>query len=183
MDWKTYSLSLIDSLVWPAVLVVAIIVLRNPVANLIRTLKGFKAAGFGSAIDLEFDQAIEAALVKTEPAVKEELDDYSSISAPDLQEIFREHGSLSELVQDQPTAAIIRGDTVLERELNRLNVSEGEIGDVYKVDPYVLTLIRVLRLFRTLAHRDRGLQVRHAVNYSGYLLAVVLALRRINPNN
>ena len=190
MDWKTYTLSLVDSLAWPAVLVVAIIVLRNPISNLIRTLRGVKATGFGSTIDMEFNEAIEAAsLIETELAVNElentdgsegAFDD-TSISGSDLTMIYGEHASLSLLVQEQPAEAIIRGEAHLERELKRLNVSEAEIEGVYTVSPHILGLIKVLSLLGTLAHSNRQFEVRHAAAFAGYLLTVVLALRSITP--
>ena len=59
MEWKSFVLSLVDTLAWSAVILAIIWVLRSPIAALLNTVRQFSGNILGSNFNVEFDQGVQ----------------------------------------------------------------------------------------------------------------------------
>lgn len=65
MDWRTFLLDLINSIAWPIVVVIAVVILRKPLSNLIPLLRKVKYKDF----EAEFGDKV----AELRPIVKKEI--------------------------------------------------------------------------------------------------------------
>lgn len=119
MSWLEFVARLVDSVVWPVVVLVALIVLRRPIARLLtdRPPKRVKAG------PLEVEWTREIAEAETE---------LSATGAPLPAGTTAESSIVAELTAEArkaPAVAVLEAHAVVERELRTLLEMKGQPGD------------------------------------------------------
>lgn len=101
MDFWSFVASLVSSLAWPGTLVVLVIILRKPIAELIPLLRNLRYKG----LELDFDRGLEKLEAEADRA---ELPPIAPTTAPPDEPPFEEEywGTIERLSDVSPRAAV-----------------------------------------------------------------------------
>jgi hypothetical protein len=115
MNWMEFIASLVSSFVWPATVLIIVVLLRRPLARMLKTaaLRRLKAGPGG--VELEWDRALEEAQTELgeEPTTLEPTPDIEDESAAFLAEMRK-------LAEISPEAAVMESYRRLEQEVRPL---------------------------------------------------------------
>ncbi|WP_130510103.1 hypothetical protein [Krasilnikovia cinnamomea] len=115
MDGFEFVAAMVDHLVWPAVALTALLVLRKPISARIGQLKSLSAGSFGAEFG-EAERQVEQA-VEAEANRVEDVDHLAIAEAPVVAEIDRlEHGfqEIARSAGNNPTYAVVASWGLLE---------------------------------------------------------------------
>lgn len=105
MDWKTFIASIVDSLAWPVVAVIVVLILKDAIKELLPRLRRFKHRD----TEFEFAEKISEMVRESETEAEEEFD--QDISEPESENQFN---SLLKLAEVSPRAAVVEAYRILE---------------------------------------------------------------------
>lgn len=125
MDWLSFSASIVGTLVWPAVVVSLVVLLRKPIKEVLVQLQSFRATGFGGSIGADFSERTErlqervqeADLLSPESVRSGQTSDGGEEVSEPLPRITDVLAALTELA---PRGAVIQAWAFLEQDLQRL---------------------------------------------------------------
>ena len=182
MEWRSFALSLTETLIWPLAMLTMVWVLRAPIKDLLRAISRIRASGFGSNVDLEFSQGVEETavfardLATSSREVLTPPDSEPVLSGmPDSLPGFSAHGLdvLRTVAYNEPRSAILAAWLVLNTELTaldrKLNPQQSSVDSITRIPRLVGaysfsfelgTLITHLRNLRnTAAHRTEAHEI------------------------
>ena len=184
MDWRDFIASIVDSLAWPAAVVVLAVLMRRHVADLLARVSRLKVSP--SSLELEWPEAIARTKVSSARALDVSLED----DEPEL-------GHLDGLAERNPAEAIRQAFGIVIGELRRLASDRNVEMLVDSDNPQILIkscygagvitketgeALRGLLTLRDLAERDpERVTVERAVDFILLARAVLYALSRPPP--
>lgn len=134
----------IASILWPAVAVVAIIVFRSELKDLMHRLRKGKVLGQ----EIELDSSLGALEVETEQFASEPLPEVSTpdpsavpSSTVQTDSVEAEIDGILETARTQPTLSLIQTAVALEREGRRLIAATGRLGELPRSAGLVQTAV------------------------------------------
>jgi uncharacterized protein YutE (UPF0331/DUF86 family) len=104
MDWKTFVAQIIDTLAWPAVVLLVVYQLRDKIAELLPRLKKFKH----KETEIEFAEGV------TELVQEREATEGAEIELPRSDEFRDQFDFLMRLANISPRSAVIESFRILE---------------------------------------------------------------------
>tara|TARA_R110002167_G_scaffold269962_2_gene476488 strand:+ start:535 stop:1134 length:600 start_codon:yes stop_codon:yes gene_type:complete len=105
MDWKSFFASIVDSLAWPVVVLIVVILLKDKLSELLPRLKRFKHRD----TEFEFAEKVSELVRESEAQGEVEPNLEGEEIAPDLQ-----FDSLIQLAEISPRAAVVEAYRILE---------------------------------------------------------------------
>ncbi|MCH7564877.1 MAG: hypothetical protein IH968_13755 [Gemmatimonadetes bacterium] len=183
MNWLTFTADVIASLAWPAVVVVAIAMLRKPLGRLIPLLRRFR---YKDLLDFEFEERLEV-------IEAELLDELPPVSPLDVVPMPPLPADIVEVAKVSPRAAVLESWLGVERAAQELGRARGIyipkdspfqiIRGLEKADAVSSSLSSVLHELRSLrneaAHApDFALDEDSALSYSATARRAISSLVR-----
>lgn len=104
MDWKTFITQIIDSLVWPAVIVFVVVLFRDKVTDLLPRLKRLKH----KETEIEFAEGVTELVQEREA---QGIKDQEAAQSDEYQDQF---GFLSRLANISPRSAVLEAFRIVE---------------------------------------------------------------------
>jgi hypothetical protein len=160
MNWLDLIASVVSSLAWPVVVVVTLLVLKEPIERAIPRLHKLKY----KELEAEFDRE----LVRIEKEAKEA--GFENIQDDEVIEDFQEN--LKQISRISPNAAIVEAFREIERSAKKLLEVKGVTPDYKVAAPYRL-IERVLEKTKTLGTRELKIfrdlrQLRNKITHSEF---------------
>jgi hypothetical protein len=188
VDWLKFISSIIDSLAWPSVIIIILIILRTPILALLNTISSFRYKD----IELNFSKRVEIfeKQAKAASLVPQEL---RNLSQEELPPVSIEY--LEKVAEVSPRAALVESWILVEdavrKAAERLDLDVDSRTPIIKVinkltsegliNPAIERVVSTLRMLRNdAAHvSDYALSPGEAIDLVNVSFQIVEVLRRL----